>query len=64
MSEGKMRITYFRSTIGYPRDQGETVRLLGFHRLNQTIEKSDTPSIRGMVYKVRHLVRIEDAEAE
>ncbi len=64
MSDGKMRITYFRSATGYPRDQGETVRLLGFHRLNQTIEKTDNPSVRGMVNKVRHLVRIEDAEAE
>ncbi len=54
-----IRITYFKSTIGFSRDQKETVRSLGFHRLNQTIEKPDNPSVRGMVAKVSHLVRIE-----
>ncbi|HUZ00080.1 MAG TPA: 50S ribosomal protein L30 [Thermomicrobiaceae bacterium] len=54
-----IRITYFRSSIGFSRDQKETVRSLGFHRLNQTVEKPDNPSVRGMVAKVGHLVRIE-----
>lgn len=64
MSGDKIRITYFRSAIGYSQDQRDTVRSLGFHRLNQTIEKPDNPSIRGMVNKVRHLVRVEETETE
>lgn len=63
MSQGTIRITYFKSSIGYSKDQKETVRSLGFHRLNETLEKADTPSIRGMVRKVRHLVRIEGEDA-
>lgn len=62
MSNGTIRITYFKSVIGSPQVQRETVRSLGFHRLNQTLEKPDTASIRGMVKKVQHLVRIEEAE--
>ena len=64
MSSGIIKITYFRSSIGCPRDQRETVRALGFRRLNQTLEKADNPSVRGMVYKVRHLVRVEEKETE
>ena len=64
MSDGMIRITYFRSFIGFPQDQRDTVRSLGFHRLNQTVEKSDNPSVRGMIYKVRHLVRVEEADSE
>ncbi len=64
MSSGTIRITYFRSAIGFSHDQRETVRALGFRRLNQTLEKPDNPSVRGMVYKVRHLVRMEETETE
>lgn len=53
-------LTYYRSAIGRSRDQKDTIRSLGFRRLNQTVEKPDNPSVRGMVYKVRHLVRIEN----
>lgn len=59
MSEKTMTVTYVRSAIGYPQDQHQTIRSLGFTRLNQTREVTDTPSVRGMVYKVRHLVRVE-----
>jgi large subunit ribosomal protein L30 len=58
-----LKMTYIKSVIGYPQDQRNTVRSLGFTRLNQTIEKPDTPAIRGMVYKVRHLVTV-DGEGE
>ncbi len=64
MSSDMIKITYFRSVIGCPRDQRETVRALGFRRLNQTLEKTDNPSVRGMVYKVRHLVRVEEKATE
>ncbi len=58
-----LRITYVKSCIGYPRDQRDTLRSLGLRRLHQTVEKPDTPSIRGMVNKIRHLVRVEEVEA-
>jgi large subunit ribosomal protein L30 len=57
-----LKLTYFRSAIGRSKDQKDTVRSLGFRRLNQTVEKPDNPSVRGMVYKVRHLVRIENED--
>ena len=60
----KLRITWTKSGIGYPRDQRGTLKALGFRRLNQTIEHEDTPSIRGMVLKVRHLVRVEEKGSE
>lgn len=58
----KLRITWTKSGVGYARDQRRTLQSLGFHRLHQTVEHSDSPSIRGMITKVRHLVRVEEAE--
>ena len=55
----KLRITWAKSDIGYLRKQRRTLRALGFHRLNQTVEHNDSPVIRGMVAKVYHLVRME-----
>lgn len=57
---GNLRITLVRSTIGRPWDQERTVRSLGLRRLHQTVERPDNPSIRGMVTKIRHLVRVEE----
>lgn len=59
MSQSTIRITYVKSAIGRTKDQKETIRALGFRRLNQTVERPDNPSVRGMVEKVHHLVRIE-----
>ncbi len=59
MSQPTIRITYVKSAIGRTKDQKETIRALGFRRLNQTVERPDNPSVRGMVEKVQHLVRIE-----
>ena len=56
---GKVRITWVKSAIGYERDQKRTVRALGLCRLNQTVEKEDSPSVQGMINKVRHLVKVE-----
>ena len=61
---GQLRITLVRSTIGRPADQGRTVRSLGLRRLHQTVERPDQPSIRGMVQKISHLVRIEEVPAD
>lgn len=60
MSEKTLRVTYTKSAKGYPRDQHQTIRSLGFTRLNQTIEVPNTPDVRGMLYKVGHLIWIED----
>jgi len=62
MNDKIVKITYYRSVIGFTQDQRDTVRSLGFKRLNQTLEKPDTPTIRGMIAKVRHLVRVEEEE--
>lgn len=54
-----LRITWVKSGIGYSKDQKRTLKALGFHRLNEVIEKEDSPSIRGMVQHVNHLVKME-----
>jgi large subunit ribosomal protein L30 len=59
-SGGTLRITLVRSTIGRPKDQALTVRSLGLRRLNQTVERADTPTIRGMVTKIQHLLAVEE----
>ena len=53
-----IRIQYFRSVIQAPEKHKRVVKGLGFTRLNQIVEREDTPSIRGMVKTVPHLVRI------
>ncbi len=58
----KLRITWVKSSIGHPADQKATIRALGLHRLHETVEQQDTPAIRGMVFKVRHLVTVEPVE--
>jgi len=55
---GKIRIQWFRSAIASPVKHKKVVKGLGFTRLNQVVEREDTPSIRGMVKTVPHLVRI------
>ena len=55
---GKIRIQYYRSAIGFPKTQKEVVRSVGFTKLNQIVERPDTPSMRGVVAKVPHLIRI------
>jgi len=56
-----LKITQIRSGIGLPRDQRATVRALGIKRMHMTVEQPDTPVIRGMVFKVKHLVKVEEA---
>jgi large subunit ribosomal protein L30 len=61
MTEGtRIRIRWVRSAIGYDRRQRATLRGLGLKRLQQAVELKDTPAIRGMIHKVRHLVIVED----
>lgn len=61
MAEGnRIKLQYFRSQICTPVKHKLVVKGLGFTRLNQVVEREDTPSIRGMVKKIPHLVRIVD----
>jgi large subunit ribosomal protein L30 len=57
-SGGKIHLKWVRSSICAPVKQKKVVKGLGFTRLNQVIERPDTPAIRGMVAKVPHLVEI------
>jgi len=56
----KIRIKYVRSKIATPQKHKRVVKGLGFTRLYQVIEREDTPSIRGMIAKVSHLVQVVD----
>ena len=55
---GRLRLQYYRSAIGFPKTQKQTVRSVGFTKLNQVLERPDTPAMRGMVASVPHLIRI------
>lgn len=55
----RLRITWTKSAIGYTQDQRDTLRALGLRRLHHSVEHDDLPSIRGMINKVRHLVKVE-----
>lgn len=57
----KLRITWVKSGIGYEERQRKTLKSLGFHRLNQSVIQEDSSSVRGMINKVRHLVKVEEA---
>ena len=57
----KLKITYVKSSIGYAASHRLTLRSLGLRRLNQSVEQEDSRSVRGMIQKVRHLVRVEAA---
>jgi len=60
----KLHITLVKSSIGYARDQRKTLKSLGFHRLHQTVTHTDCASIRGMINKVKHLVKVEEQADE
>jgi large subunit ribosomal protein L30 len=55
-----VRITLIKSPIGYTVRQKNTVRALGLRRMNQTVEHVDTPALRGMIYKINHLINVEE----
>jgi large subunit ribosomal protein L30 len=55
-----LKITYIRSALGHPPDPRATIQALGLHRLHQTVEHPDNPCIRGMVFKVKHLLKVEE----
>ena len=55
-----IRVTLVRSAIGFSKEHKAAVRALGFKRLHQTVEHVDSPSLRGMLYQVAHLVVVEE----
>ena len=57
----KLVVTLKKSPIGYEKSQKATVKALGLRKLNHTVEKADTPAIRGMLNKVQHLVDVREA---
>ena len=59
-AEKKLRVTLVKSPIGYSKRQKATVRALGLRRMNYTVEHVDTPALRGMLFKVSHLIKVEE----
>lgn len=57
-------VTWRKSAIGYRQDQKDTLKRLGLRKLHQTVELEDTPTHRGMVHKVAHLVDVREGEAQ
>ena len=60
----KLRITWVKSGIGYAEDQKRTLKALGLRRLNHRVTHNDCIAIRGMINKVRHLVKVEVEASE
>ena len=57
----QVKITLTRSLIGYPKDQRATVRALGLGKINTSVVKEDNSTLQGMLHKVSHLVKVEEA---
>ena len=60
MSEDKIRVTQVRSPIGRSADQRKTLIGLGLNKIRRSRDLEDTPAVRGMINKVRHLVEVEE----
>ena len=56
----KLRVTQVKSIIGFKSDQGATIRALGLGRIGSSVEQVDNPAVRGMIFKVKHLVEVEE----
>ena len=60
MAKNMLKITWAKSTIAGKKDQRDTIAALGLKKLNLVVVKEDNPSIRGMIFRVRHLVTVEE----
>ena len=58
MSDAKLTVKLVKSPIGYTQRQRATLRGLGLRRMQHTVQVEDTPSVRGMIDKVKHLVKV------
>ena len=61
-SDRQLRVTLVKSPIGYREKQRRTVQALGLRRMQASVTHRDTPQIRGMIAKVRHLVQVEELD--
>ncbi|MBB6053016.1 50S ribosomal protein L30 [Armatimonas rosea] len=57
-----LKVTLVKSPIGFEKSQGATARAMGLTRLGKTVELPDNESVQGMVFKIQHLVKVEQAE--
>jgi len=57
-ASGTVKVKWVVSFIGCTEDMRQTIRGLGLRRMHQVVERQDTPSVRGMIHKVRHLVEV------
>jgi large subunit ribosomal protein L30 len=57
-ADGKLKVKWVVSFISCPDDMRQTIRGLGLRKLHQVVEREDTPAVRGMIHKVRHLVEV------
>jgi large subunit ribosomal protein L30 len=64
VADKPLRVTWVKSTIGHKAGARGTIRALGLHRLNQTIEIADTPANRGMIRRVAFLLRVDERAKE
>ena len=60
MADKKLKITLVKSTIGAVPKNKQTVEALGLHKINQSVERPDNAATRGMIQRVRHLVKVEE----
>ncbi len=60
MAKKTIKVTQIGSPIGRPKVQGATLKGLGLNKMGKTVELEDTPSIRGMINKIPHLVKVEE----
>jgi large subunit ribosomal protein L30 len=55
-----LKVTQIKSTIACPADQEKTIKALGLGKINRTVEQVDNPCVRGIIFKVKHLVKVEE----
>ena len=60
MADKALKVTLKRSLIGEKPKTRATIATLGLRKISQTVEHPDTPTVRGMIHKVRHLVEVEE----
>jgi large subunit ribosomal protein L30 len=61
MAKASIKLTLIKSPIGYELRQKRTVRALGLRKIRQMVEVADSPAIRGMIAKIPHLLKVEEA---
>ena len=60
MAEKTLRVTQIKSSIACPKDQGQTLKDLGLGKIGRSVDQVDNPGVRGMIFKVKHLVKVEE----